>query len=162
FERYLKRGPHPEYKEFEARVAAGPNGRRRAGSVWDLINDAVTGKGGFSNGAYLFPFAAEIANEKLTEKYQRRQVEADYDRFAETVCHAPWDLIVSAKAIIEREATGDAEQLLAELWANVDNHGMSMRGFREYPFRQAREYAFSLGVVDREAVELATRADDRA
>src|SRR5581483_4864062 len=162
FERYLKRGPHPEYKEFEARVAAGPNGRRRAVSVWDLINDAVTGKGGFSNGAYLFPFAAEIANEKLTEKYQRRQVEADYDRFAETVCNAPWDLIVSAKDMIERKATGEAEQLLAEFWANVDNHGMSMMDFLEYPFRQAREYTFSLVFVDREAVELATRADDRA
>src|SRR5579859_5271879 len=91
FAKYVKNGPHPEYKAFEARITVGAGARRRAPNVWEFIADAVYGSGGFSNGSYLFPFKMEVENSQLSEKLARRMVEADYDRFAEHICNAPWD-----------------------------------------------------------------------
>lgn len=165
FNRYREKGPNPEYKAFERRI--GPSTslgnasgiRRRAVDVWRFIEDAVTGAGGFSDGSYLFPFKAEIENSTVTQKLLRRSVEADYDRFAEHVCNAPWDLIVSASDMIERKSEDSA---LSEFWANVDNHGTSMLDFLEYPFAQARKYGTGWVILDRPAVAMRNQAENHS
>jgi hypothetical protein len=162
FQRYLDKGVHPEYRAFEARIATGIGGRRRAPNVWEFIDDAVTGGGGFANGLYLFPFKAEVENNKLSDKYATRMVQADYDKFPAHICNAPWDLIVSANDMIERKASGAAEDLLAAFWRDVDNRGTAIMDFLEYPHKQARKFRTGWIFIDRPSVELRNRRDDLA
>jgi hypothetical protein len=164
FARYIKNGAHVEYKAYEARVTTGIGGRRRAPNVWEFIENAVEGSGGFSNGAYLFPFKMEVETNQVSEKLARRMVEADYDRFPEHICNAGWDLIVSASDMIDRHATdgSQAAPLLSEFWQDVDGHGTSITDFLEYPQRQARMYGTGWIFIDRSQAELRTKADDLA
>jgi len=162
FQRYLDKGPHPEYRAFEARVASGIGGRRRAPNVWVFIEDAVTGDGGFSNGSYLFPFKGEVENLKLGDKFATRMVQADYDRFPEHICNAPWDLIVSAHDMIDRKADASVEKMLGAFWQDVDNRGMSMIDFLEDPHKQARKFRTGWILIDRPAGTLRNKAEDRA
>jgi len=159
FERYITKGPHPEYREFESRLNPSGGGRKRATDPWKFVDDAVTGGGGFSDGAYLFPFAAEVENNTVSAKLKRRRAEADYDRFAEHVCNAPWDYIVSVSDMIERKTT---DTLLGEFWASVDGRGTSMLDFLEYPHGQARRYATGWIFMDRPNAKLATEHDNRS
>jgi hypothetical protein len=159
FARFAKEGPNREYKRFESRLKTGQYGRRAA-SVWEFIEDAVNGTGGFSDGSYIFPFKGEVSNTALTDKLLRRQSEADYDKFAEHVCNAAWDLIVSAKDLIERKADGEAADLLNEFWESVDGHGTAIVDFLEYPNRQGRMFTVGFIFMDRPNVDLQTKADD--
>jgi hypothetical protein len=152
-DRFAKDGPNAEYRAFEGRVSAGKYSR--ATSVWRFIEDAVTGGGGFSDGAYLFPFRAETENNQLSDKLARRRAEADYDRFAQHVCNAAWDLIMSCSDMIERKGKD-----LEEFWGNVDNRGTSMLDFLEYPFSQSRRYGTGWIIMDRTAEQARNKAED--
>jgi hypothetical protein len=158
-DRYREKGKNPEIQAFERRVQAA-GGKSRASNVWRFIEDAVTGEGGFSSGEYLFPLSGEVdANGVLTQKHLNRRAEADYDRFAEHVCNAPWDLIVSCADMIQRASDNTA---LREFWSNVDRRGTGMTDFLEYPFAQARKYGTGWIFMDRPERRPQNLAEDRS
>jgi hypothetical protein len=153
---YKSQGPHPEYKAFEMSLGSA---RRRVFSVWQFIEDAVKGTGGFADGRYLFPTQHEI--DQVTgfaqQKLQDRREQADYDQFAAKVCNLSWDMITSTKDLIRRE-TSDTR--LQDFWSDADRQGTHVADFWEHPFRQARMYGTGFVFVDRPNVELRSQADD--
>lgn len=166
FRDYSNNGPNPEYKAFEARINYGSTFYRRSAgaNVWEFINDAVDGSGGFANGAYLFPFKLEMdEGGKPQLKYLKRQEQADYDNFAHHVCNTPWDVIVGSADLIERKAKADtdAAKLLDEFWHNCDRHGTAILDFLEYPHKQARRFGTGIIIMDRPNSTIVSEADNR-
>ncbi|HEX8851221.1 MAG TPA: hypothetical protein VF761_16970 [Gemmatimonadaceae bacterium] len=166
FRDYENNGANPEYKAFEARINYGSSFYRRSAgaNVWEFINDAVDGSGGFANGAYLFPFKLEMEESgKPTLKYLKRQEQADYDNFAHHVCNTPWDVIVGSADLIERKAKAGtpAAKLLDEFWHNVDLHGTAILDFLEYPHKQARRFGTGIIIMDRPSFENRSEADNK-
>lgn len=162
---YVTNGPNPEYRAFEYRINYGQaTYRRTAGaSVWEFINDAVDGSGGFANGQYLFPFKLELDAAGLPSlKYLKRQEQADYDNFAGHICNTPWDVIVGSADLIDRSAKegSPAATLLAEFWSNCDTNGTAILDFLEYPHKQARRFGTGIIVMDRPPVPLISEADN--
>lgn len=97
--RYAERGRNPQLLEFEALMS--PQRYRHNGrpvTVWQFVEHACTGSGGFADGTYLIPFRLELESEigqGVSAKYLERQALSDFDRFAGHICGAPWDLITS-------------------------------------------------------------------
>lgn len=159
---YERNGAHPDYKAFEARLGnAGGYDRAAGASIWEFIDDAVEGTGGFSTGAYIFPHSLELTpNGNPETKLLKRRAMADYDNFAGHIRNTPFDIISSCSDMIQRTATGQAKELLEELWADVDGRGQSMTDFLEYPHKQARNFTFGLIVVDRPREQLTSQKDN--
>jgi len=166
FRDYANNGKNPEYTAFEARINYGstPFRRTQGAGVWEFINDAVDGAGGFANGAYLFPFKLELdAQNYPTLKYRKRQEQADYDNFASHVCNTPWDVIVEAADMIERKAKDGtpAAELLDEFWHNCDRHGTAILDFLEFAHKQARRFGTGIIIMDRPPFVNRSEADNR-
>lgn len=161
FARFLVEGDHPEVAEFENRLGpllAAPGHPR---NVWDFIEDAVEGTGGFANGMYIYPFRLELEGEvigQVSEKYRERQRIAAYDGFAGDICADPWNLIVSKADMVKRSVNGDTA---AEAWLqNVDGNGTTLMDFMEEPFRQGQKFGVGYFGVDRPEALLLSMADD--
>jgi hypothetical protein len=147
---YQRNGPNQERQAFEERILVlGKDARTNGASIYEYIADAVDGTGGFSNGAYIFPHYLEEQDGVATEKLLQRRAQADYDNFAGHICYAPWDIINAAVDMIQRKATGEAEQPLSEYWRSVDGRGTSMIDFLEYPHKESRKYGTCIIVTDR-------------
>lgn len=164
FQDYVKAGPHPDYKRFEKQfqtvghldlAAQQPN-------AWDFIKDAVEGTGGFSDATYLIPHYREFSRATNTydKKYIDRLQNARYDNFVRLICDAPWGFVTRHSDAIVRE-DGD-EQRLSEFWDDADGNGLSIMDALEFPARQARMYGTGWLMVDRAALDLRTKADERA
>lgn len=163
FQAYKESGPHPDYKRFEKQfqtvghldlAAQQPN-------AWDFIKDAVEGGGGFCDGTYLIPHYREFSRATATfdKKYIDRLQNARYDNFVRLICDAPWGFVTRHSDSIVRE-DGD-EQRLSEFWDDADGNGLSIMDALEFPARQARMYGTGWLMVDRAALELRTKADER-
>jgi hypothetical protein len=149
-ERFKERGPHPEYIAFE-RAASGQNIPPRKPfttiNSWNLIHDAVNGRGGFVNGFYLVPHEKEIdSNGNLIDKFWERVEATAYDNFAKTICNSPWKYITKNEDMIKRDT---AETDLQEFWLAVDGRNLRMSDFLEYPALQARMYGTAWVFLDR-------------
>lgn len=157
-----KQGAHPEYMSFQTQLgvqktplvganAPGRSGRVRMNfNVWDLINDAVDGTGGFVDGSYLVPHELELVPNRstgLSSKFLERMQLCRYDKFPKVICDGPWNSIVSMKNIITRDAGGS--QRLMDFWDNVDGEGTDIVDFLEYPVSQARRFGTGWMFLDR-------------
>jgi hypothetical protein len=163
FLEYLEKGDHPEVVAFESLLGTHSAGGLRGTfghpkNVWDFIEHAVDGTGGFSTGEYLYPFPLELDPQfpkglaLLADgctKYERRKQIADYDAFPGDICNAPLDLIASKSDLIKREIS-DAQ---AEAWAkDVDGQGTPLGDFMEPVMREARRYGVAWVMMDRPAI----------
>ncbi|HQQ75757.1 MAG TPA: hypothetical protein PLB01_00260 [Thermoanaerobaculia bacterium] len=149
--RYAKKGPNPEYKAFEELVDIASFSSPWLSvqtDIWQFIEDAVEGKGGFVDGTYLIPFKREVKRRggKIDDKFYERVAASDYDNFAKTICDGPWNYISQNRDAISRD-TKDAE--LQAFWNDVDGNGTAMVDFLEYPVRQASMYGTGWIFMDR-------------
>jgi hypothetical protein len=164
FEDYIRNGVNPEITAFEMRLTASSFRRTKGANVWEFIADAVNGSGGFSNGAYLFPFALEYDEVGIpTKKYLDRQQQADYDNFAQHICNTPWDVIVGSADLVERDAkegTPEGEWLNA-FWDNCDGRGTQIMDFLEFPHLQARQFGTGIIIMDRPPAKIVSQADNK-
>jgi uncharacterized protein YoaH (UPF0181 family) len=162
-QRMERAGKHDDYVAFESKLRSSGS-RSRAGDIWRFIDDSVTGDGGFSDGSYLFPTKMEVDAKSgiSTDKFIRRQQMADYNGFAEHICNAAWELIVSTSDMIERKAKDGhpAAAFLDKLWTDVDGRGTAILDFLEYVHGQARRYSVGFVFVDRDPVDPQTKVDD--
>ena len=160
-ERIAKQYAHPDYLAFQNQLGAGkvplasPNaglaGFRSQFSVWDLINDAVDGTGGFVDGSYLIPHELELGGMvpgNFTNKFRERQQLARYDKFPKVICDGPWNSIISMKDVIQRDA--QSHPRLEEFWDSVDGNNTSILDFLEYPVSQARRFGTGWIFLDRQ------------
>lgn len=145
-ERFLEYGPHPSYVAFES-VLGSAQWTRSIASIWAFLDDAVTGKGGFADGQYITPFPREsdgVGGETL--KLHTRRAVTDYDQFAESVCVAPWDVILQQEDAIRRSSN---DKRADEFWMNADRQRNPILDVLEFAFRQARLYLTGWVVIDR-------------
>lgn len=159
FETYLAQGDHPEVQKFEGDLG-GVAGIGTPTNVWDFIEHATEGRGGFADGSYLHPFRLELEGEgpgQPSRKYMDRRRQADYDGFPGHICGSPWDLIVSKSDLVKRDVK---DPRLADWFQNVDGSGTTIQEFMEGPFRQARMFGVGLFAVDRPAVAMTNAAQD--
>jgi hypothetical protein len=173
FLEFLEKGDHAEVLEFEALLGPGTVGgaatlHATLGhplNVWDFIDHAVDGSGGFSTGEYLYPFPLELDPEfpkRLvaladgTTKWDRRRRIVDYDAFPGDICNAPIDLIASKADMVKREIE-DARA--AEWVANVDGLGTTLGEFMEPVFREARKFGVAYVFLDRPGAVANLRED---
>jgi hypothetical protein len=156
FERFLKDGPHPEIHEFQRQLGGG----RGASDVYAFIRDAVTGKGGFASGDYLFPYRLERQQDahRRSPKLPERRAQADYDRFAGHICMAAWDLISAHRDLVKRTTE---DEILAQFWEDCDGRGTHIQDLMEYAHRQARMYRTAFIFMDRPVADLRDQAADR-
>lgn len=158
---FIKNGEHIERVKFQKQVEV-PNapGRKvlRTLNVWDFIEDAIEGTGGFADGSYLVPFKRELQTTRPTDKFYERMELSDYDNFAKTIAEAPASYIVGASDRIQRESDGN--KLLEDWWENVDGMNTSITDFMlGYPASQARAYGTAWIVMDN-APELKNERDE--
>jgi hypothetical protein len=160
-ERYATRGRNAELILFESQLS--PERWRTMGrpvTIWQFIEDACYGTGGFADGSYLIPFRLEMESEigiqGVSAKYRDRMAIADYDRFAGHICGAPWDLIVSQRTF----RWDSADDRVNAFWEDCDGKGTRLLDFAEYPHLQARRYGTAVCIVDREAAELRSEAEN--
>lgn len=157
-----KLGAHPEYLIFQGQLGAqkvplvpanapGRSGRTRLNfNVWDLINDAVDGTGGFLDGSYLVPHELELMPNTtvgVSTKFAERMQLARYDNFTKVICDGPWNSIVSMKDVIIRDAGGHTR--LEDFWDDVDGEGTNIEDFLEYTVSQARRFGTGWIFLDR-------------
>ena len=165
-----KNGAHQEYLIFQGQLgrpkvnlapanAPGRHGVRLQFNVWDLINDAVDGTGGFVDGSYLVPHELEILAQLggFDRKFLERMQLARYDKFAKVICDGPWNSIISMQDVIVREAK--AHPRLEEWWDDVDGNGTDIVDFLEYPVSQARRFGTGWVFLDRPS-SVRSRKDD--
>lgn len=159
-DRYATRGRNHELLQFEALMA--PERYRHNGrpvTVWQFIEHACEGSGGFADGTYLVPFRLELESEVgfgVSAKYRERQALSDFDRFAGHIATAPWDLIVSQHTL----RMDSADPRVNGFWENCDGQGTRFLDFAEYPHVQSRRYGTSVVIVDRPDVPLLSEADN--
>lgn len=170
-----KEAAHPEYLVFQGQLgapkiplpSANAYGKsqtsRQQLNIWDLINDAVDGTGGFMDGSYLVPHELELLSSALgsawATKFATRMQLARYDNFVKSICDGPWNTIIGMSDQIKRDA-GEHERL-KEFWDDVDGSGTSINDFLEYPVSQARRFGTGWIFMDR-ARKIANMKDDLA
>lgn len=160
-----KFGYHPEYKAFENAFGASkiplaptnsPSTTTRSTvsnfGVWELIDDSVEGRGGYTDGSYLVPHELEwdpSTPSGFSRKFLERMAIARYDNFAKVISDGPWNSIMSMRDMIQRDGSGNAR--LEQFWDDVDGNGTDIVDFLEYPASQARKYGTAWIVVDRDS-----------
>lgn len=167
---------HPEYKTFEALIpripVLTPRGRVLGPAawtnIWDFIDDAINGTGGFSDGGYLFPHTREFDREanQLDDKFYARRLSSPYDNFVKPIAETPWNYISQSRdAVVTKVADGaDASinKRLLDFWGDSDGRGTSVLDAFEYVAGQARRFGTGWVVVDRPSEPLMNRAQDQA
>jgi len=155
---YLQDGPHPSYRAFET-VLGTAQLQRNIKSIWQFLEDAINGTGGFADGGYITPFRkeADASTGADTLNLRERRAITDYDQFAETVCMTPWDVILQQEDSIRRSSS---DPRTAEFWANADRQRNGILDVLEFAFRQARLYLTGWLVVDAPEQLAQTAADE--
>lgn len=158
-ESYLEHGQHPSYQAFE-NILGRAKQQRNIHSIWDFIEDAVNGTGGFADGSYITPFRKETAADgsETLNLHERRAI-TDYDQFAETVCMTPWNVILQQEDAIRR-ASNDTRA--AQFWVNADRQRNSIMDVMEFAARQARMFLTGWLVLDAPEQLALTAADESA
>ena len=145
---YIANGPHPSYQAFE-KIAGGAQYSRGIHSIWQFMQDAVDGTGGFADGSYLIPFKKESTGAGVaTPKLNERRMMTDYDQFAAAVCMTPWDVILQREDAIVRSAVGPLKDRASEFWLNADRQRNGILDVLEFPHRQSRLFLTGWLVID--------------
>lgn len=108
---------------------------------YQLLKDAYSGSGGFSNGAYLTKHKRES-----NEDYRFRRETAYYLNYFAPIVNALVDPIFRHPPL--RDYTGGLDDIIAEFLNDVDGSGMSMDTFMKRAAIVAKVYGVAFIVVD--------------
>jgi len=135
-------------------------------TIWNYIDDAVDGTGGFVNGGYLCPHMREWNRQtnKLDDKFLARTMLAPYDNFVAPIVNTPWNYINQNRSAIERKFADGfpaaMQELLEGFWLDADDAHSSIISVLDYAAQQARRFGTGWIFVDRPDVPIDNAAQD--